>query len=442
MLQLFFEFKTPGKQMAKKEVIRAVKGTRDYYPEDMAIRTWLYGKIRQISESYGYSEYEAPLIETLELYAAKSGEEIVEKQSYVFSDRGGERLALRPELTPSLARMIAARQQQLTFPLRWWSFGPFWRYERPQKGRTREFFQWNIDMIGDDSPEADAELIAIAVNFFKLLNLEPSEVQILVNDRRLMDKETLALGIDENERDEVYQLIDRKDKMDPKKWEENAVDIGLNDKQISGIKEITTNDNLWEKSKELKMVFKALEAYGVMDYIRYAPHIIRGLAYYTGTVFEAWDTSGEFRALFGGGRYDNLVSDVGGQAIGSVGFAVGDLVITLLLKSLKRLPQFRDTPAEIFVTAFDKDHLIPSIELADELRKNGLRVMNQLNAEKLGKQFKYASKIGTKLVLVLGPEEINNRQVSIKNLETGHQESVNKEGLVKKIRELLEVKES
>jgi histidyl-tRNA synthetase len=408
----------------------------------MAIRTWLYGKIRQLSESYGYSEYEAPLLETLELYAAKSGEEIVEKQSYVFTDRGGERIALRPELTPSLARMIAARQEQLAFPLRWWSFGPFWRYERPQKGRTREFFQWNIDMIGDDSPEADAELIAIAANFFKLLELQPSEVQILVNDRRLMDRETLALGIEDTKREEVYQLIDRKDKIAPDKWEKNAVDIGLSKKQIDGIKEITQNPNLWEKSEELKMVFKALEAYGVKDYIQFAPHIIRGLAYYTGTVFEAWDTSGEFRALFGGGRYDNLVGDVGGQAIGSVGFAVGDLVITLLLKSLKRLPQFKDTPAEVFVTTFDESRLLPSIELGNELRNNGFRVTNHLKPEKLGKQFKYASKIGAKLALVLGPEEINNQQVSVKNLETGNQEAVDKGTLVKRIRELLEAKES
>ncbi|MGD8458121.1 MAG: histidine--tRNA ligase [Anaerolineales bacterium] len=428
--------------MAKQEIIRAVKGTRDYYPEDMAIRTWLYGKIRQISESFGYSEYEAPLLETLNLYAAKSGEEIVEKQSYVFADRSGERIALRPELTPSLARMIAARQQQLTFPLRWWSFGPFWRYERPQKGRTREFFQWNIDMIGDDSPEADAELIAIAANFFKLLNLQSSEVQILVNDRRLMDKETLALGIDESKREEVYQLIDRKDKMDPDKWDANAADIGLNNKQISGIKEIITNNQLWEKSNELKFVFKALEAYGVNDYVQYAPHIIRGLAYYTGTVFEAWDTSGEFRALFGGGRYDNLVGDVGGQAIGSVGFAVGDLVITLLLKSLNKLPQFKETPAEIFITTFDEDHLIPALELGNELRSDGLRVTNHLKPEKLSKQFKYASKIGAKLVLILGPEEISNNQISIKNLESGKQESVGKETCVNRIREFLEAKES
>ena len=169
--------------MAKDQVIRPVKGTRDYYPEEMALRVWLYDKMRQVSESFGYSEYEGPILESFDLYVAKSSEEIVEKQSYVFEDRGGDKIILRPELTPSLARMVAAKQPQLTFPLRWWSFGPFWRYERPQKGRTREFFQWNIDMIGDESPEADAELIAIAATFLREIGFKPKEVQTLVNNR-------------------------------------------------------------------------------------------------------------------------------------------------------------------------------------------------------------------------------------------------------------------
>jgi histidyl-tRNA synthetase len=336
--------------------------------------------------------------------------------------------------------MVAAQQQQLTYPLRWWSFGPFWRYERPQKGRTREFFQWNIDMIGDPSPEADAELIAIAATFFKLIYLKPEEVQILVNDRRLMDLETLELGIKENIRENVYQLIDRKDKMTSNQWEENAKEIGLDKKQIAGLKVIITDQELWKKSEELTQVFNALEAYGVMEYVKFAPQILRGLVYYTGTVFEAWDTSGDFRALFGGGRYDNLVGDVGGQPVGGVGYAVGDLVITLLLKSLNRLPQFSTTPAEIFITSFDKTHLFPSIELARELREAGFRITNHLKPEKLGKQFKFANKIGAKLALVLGPEEIKNNQISIKNLESGEQETISRNELVKRIRELLEVK--
>ncbi len=179
-----------------KPIVQGVKGARDFYPEDMAFRSWLYQKLAKISRSYGYQEYDGPFLEKIELYAAKSGEELVKEQSFVFPDRSGELITLRPELTPSLARMVATRQNDLVFPLRWWSFGPFWRYERPQKGRTREFFQWNIDLIGVNSREADAEMLAISANFFKEVGLTPKQVVIAVNDRALMEAEILKLGID------------------------------------------------------------------------------------------------------------------------------------------------------------------------------------------------------------------------------------------------------
>src|SRR3989304_4359803 len=208
-----------------KNVIPAVKGTRDFYPEQMAIRTWLYKTVREVAESFGYQEWEAPLLESLDLYAAKSGEELVKEQSYVFKDRGGNEITLRPELTPSLARLIAQKQQQLTFPLRWWSFGPFWRYESPQKGRTREFFQWNVDMLGVDSPEADAEMIAIAATFLRSVGLTPQLAAIFVNNRRLMKSEFDLLGILPEKQLEVSGLIDRRSKMEPAKWEAYALEV-------------------------------------------------------------------------------------------------------------------------------------------------------------------------------------------------------------------------
>ena len=165
-----------------KTTVQALKGTRDFYPEDMAVRSWLYQTLGEVSQSFGYQEWDAPFLEKIELYAAKSGEELVKEQSFVFEDRGGDLITLRPELTPSLARLVAARQRELAFPLRWWSFGPFWRYERPQKGRTREFFQWNIDMIGPSSPEADAELVAVAATFLGRVGFQPGQVQILANE--------------------------------------------------------------------------------------------------------------------------------------------------------------------------------------------------------------------------------------------------------------------
>jgi histidyl-tRNA synthetase len=421
-----------------RNVIRSVKGTRDYYPQEMGVRTWLYQKMRQVSESFGYSEYEGPMLELFELYIAKTSEELVEKQSYVFEDRGGDKLTLRPELTPTLARMVATRQPQLTFPLRWWSFGPFWRYERPQKGRTREFFQWNIDMIGDDSPEADAELVAIAATFLKEVGLKSSEVQILVNNRKLMDSQLSGLGIPEGMRPDVFNLIDRRDKMGRDGWLAYAAEVGLSGEQVAGVESLIQNQDLWKQSEELVRLFQSLESFGIGEYVQFAPHIIRGLVYYTGTVFEAWDTAGDYRAIFGGGRYDNLVGDMGGDPVGGVGFAVGDLIISLLLENLGRLPVFDQTPAPVYVTLFDEELLQPSLALANQLRQAGIKATSQLQPDKLGKQFKYADRIGARIAVVVGPDEAANQQASLKDLKTGDQQTVGLEDLADTVRKLLE----
>lgn len=417
-----------------KTLIQSVKGTRDFYPEDMAVRTWLYNKIRRVAESFGYQEYEGPFLESIDLYAAKSGEELVKEQSFVFPDRGGDLLTLRPELTPSLARMVAQRQKQLVYPLRWWSFGPFWRYERPQKGRTREFFQWNIDMIGVDSPEADAELIAVAATFFQETGLSPTQVQILVNNRQLINAEFEELEIPQSQRAEVLRLIDRRDKMRPDEWKSYAQEIGLSETQFAALSSLLANDELWRKSESLVRLFKALDALGVMPYVRFAPQIVRGLDYYTGTVFEAWDVEGEFRALFGGGRYDNLVSAVGGDPLPATGFALGDVVISLVLKKYGLIPSGLDaSPAPVLVTVFDEGMLAASISLAAELRQAGINVNYYPEATKLAKQFKFADRIGVKVVLVLGPDELNARQVTIKDLVAGVQTTIHRDKVVEAI---------
>src|SRR5512140_2579162 len=213
--------------MASKSLIQSVKGTREFYPEEMAQRNFINDKVRQASQMFGYQEWDAPFIENIELYAAKSGEELVKEQSFVFEDRGGDLVALRPELTPSLARMIAQKQGELTFPLRWWSFGPVWRYERPQKGRSREFFQWNVDLLGVNSPEADAELIAVAAAFLKAVGLTPEQASIYVNNRRLMDAQFDALQVPVEKRMDISSLVDRRTKMEPAKWDEYVLQIGL-----------------------------------------------------------------------------------------------------------------------------------------------------------------------------------------------------------------------
>lgn len=417
-------------------IIQAVRGTQDYYPEDMAVRSWLYAKMREVSESFGYQEYDGPFLERFELYAAKSGAELVEKQSYVFEDRGGERITLRPELTPTLARMVATRQRQLTYPLRWWSFGPFWRYEKPQKGRTREFFQWNIDMVGEDSPEADAELATIAATFLKAIGLNANETQILVNNRQLMQAELEALGIAGDLRSEVFGLIDRKDKLSAEAWQERGKELGLDAAQMLGLEKLLGNQELWQKSESMQRFFKAVEAQGAADYVRYAPHIIRGLDYYTGTVFEAWDTAGEFRAIFGGGRYNDLVNAVGGDPVPAVGFAVGNVVISLLLQALGHALDVSGR-APIYVTVFDADGLAASLTLASELRAAGLKVTSHLQADKLQKQFKQADRSGARVVLVLGPDELAQKTVSVKDLLTGDQRSMARADLAAELGKLL-----
>lgn len=418
--------------------IRAVKGTQDYYPREMAVRTWLYNHMRHVSESFGYQEYEAPFLETLDLYAAKSGAEIVEKQSYVFDDRSGKRITLRPELTPSLARMVAKKQKELNFPLRWWSFGPFWRYERPQKGRSREFFQWNIDMIGDKSSEGDAELAAIAATFLNRIGFTQKDVKILVNNRQLMEGELEKMGITEDLRQQVFKLIDRRDRLKVDAWIEYAKELGISKKQIDGLNNLLKNTNLWKQSDDLTRFFGAVKAYGVDDMVVYAPHIIRGLDYYTGTVFEAWDVAGEFRSLFGGGRYDNLVGEVGGQEVPAVGFAVGNVVLTLLLEKLGKLPEAGETPVEVFVTVFDEEYMLASISLSEEIRSGGVNTAIYPTTAKLSKQFKYADRIGARLALVLGPDELAANNVTVKNLNSGDQQSVSRAEVVNLIQGMLE----
>src|SRR5512136_418648 len=228
-----------------KPKIQAVKGTRDFYPEQMALRNWLYASMRAAAQSFGYQEYDGPFIETLDLYAARSGEELVKKQSFVFKDRGGDEITLRPELTPSLARMVATRQAQLPRPIRWWSFGPMWRYEQPQKGRSREFFQWNVDLLGIENAAADAELVGVAATFFGLIGLTAEEVKIQFNNRRLMEAEVTALGLAERKAD-IFKLIDRQEKMRPADWEKYALDMGVDAQQLDQLKAILVNRDLWK----------------------------------------------------------------------------------------------------------------------------------------------------------------------------------------------------
>ncbi len=392
-----------------------------------------------MSEAFGSPEWDAPFLETLELYAAKSGEELVKKQSYVFTDRGGDEITLRPELTPSLARMIAQKQNELVYPVRWWSFGPFWRYEKMQKGRSREFFQWNIDLLGPNSPKADAELVAIAANFLKAVGLSAGQAQVLVNNRRFMDGEFSALGIPPEKRGEVSGLVDKRGKMEAAAWEAYALEIGLTSSQLDGLKKLLADEAGWQRSEDLKRLFTALDSLGVREYVRFDPNVMRGLLYYTGTVFEAFDTLGSVRrSILGGGRYDNLLAAVGGEPLPAVGFAMGDAVIGIVLQELGLIPELPVTPARILVTVFSEELLATSYSLGNELREAGLATATYPEAVKLPRQFKYADKMGMKAVVVVGPDEAAAGQATLKNLKDGTQETLGRKELIPAIGRILD----
>jgi len=402
--------------------ISSVKGTRDFYPEDMAFQRWLFASIRAVSEQFGYQEYDGPFLERVELYAARSGDELVREQSFVFPDRSGELIALRPELTPSLARMIAARSKVLPRPIRWWSFGPFWRYEQPQRGRSREFFQWNIDLLGVNSPEADAEIAAIAAAFLRRVGLGPDAVRIFINNRRLAELQLQEIGFSVDQRPAVFRLIDRLERLSRESWEAEARRTGLESRLLDRLQVSLADREAWRSSDELLRFFRAAEALGAAQYLEYNPSVIRGLDYYTGTVFEAREAAGEYRAILGGGRYDDLVAAVGGDPVPGTGFAMGDVVIRLVLEKYDALPKLRTNPADLLIASFETENPEPALQLAARFRQAGLRVVWYPQADRLPKQLKFADRQGIPWVAILGPEEIGSNQVTIKDMQTGTQE--------------------
>lgn len=403
--------------------MKTVKGAREFYPEHMAARNWLYAAMRAASQAFGYQEWDGPFLETLDLYAAKSGEELVKKQAFVFADRGGDEVTLRPELTPSLARMVAARQAQLPRPIRWWSFGPFWRYEQPQKGRSREFFQWNVDLLGVDSPLGDAEVVAVAVNALQRMGFTPAEVVVKFNNRRLMDAQLAALDLLPRKTD-IFRLIDRRDKMTADKWQAYALELGLSAGQLSALETVLSNTRLWEDSAECQDFVTALRTLGLAEYVQFDPTVIRGLDYYTGTVMEGRDHKGEFRAIFGGGRYDNLVGDVGGARLPGVGFAMGDMVIGLMAQAYGKMGRLRPCPTEVLVTVFDEAGQTEALALAAALRAAGLKVEWFPTPAKLDKQLKYADAHGIRWAVICGPDERAAGTVTLKDLHQRQQRTL------------------
>ena len=414
-----------------KQVVQAVKGTRDFYPEEMAFRRWLYAKIQQVSERFGYQEFDGPIIEYIDLYSDKTSEEILKDQAFSLQDRDGRTILLRPEITPTFARMVAQKSGSLIKPIRWYSYGRGYRYEQPQKGRGREFFQWEINILGPETPEADAEIIAIAVEFFKQLNLTPVEVVIKVNDRTLLEQTISVSNIPAEKFTTLLRLIDRKEKIGPIQFNQTLKEEGLDQKQIDGLNSYLSSKD-YTKSDWLSKVFKCLEKYpGVMDYIEFDPTIARGFDYYTRTVFEAWDRSGGLRrSLFGGGRFDNLTETLGGERIPGVGMAPGDMPIEEILKQFKKIPDLKPETAKVLVTVFNAELMENSLAVASLLRSKNINTELWLEDSKLDKQLKYADQKGIPYAIIIGPDEATQDKVVLKDLTKQSQESLTLEEII------------
>jgi len=408
-----------------KTKIQPVKGTRDFYPEDIAFQNWLFGRIRAISESFGYQEYDGPILEPIELYLAKTSEELIKQQAFTLKDGKGRELVLRPEMTPSVARMVAAKSYELPIPARLFNIGPRFRYEAPQRGRLREFYQWDVDMFGANTPEADAEIIAVAAEFFKTLGLTPDDVVIKINDRSLIETKFAFLDIPEDKWLELTTIIDRREKLTPKAWQESLAKLDFSDKQISELETVLRDTDFSFESENLTRIFSTLEDLGYRDYVEFDPSIVRGLLYYSSTVFETKDRHGEFRSLLGGGRYASLVGEYGGRDLSGVGFATSDIIIQEFLAHHNKLPELKAKVADVLVVVVEEGAVRDALKISTSLRSAQINTEFYPDATvKLDKQLSFADKKGIPFVVIFGKDEMEKQVVTVKKMATGAQKQI------------------
>lgn len=407
------------------------KGARDFYPEEKRLQKYIFDVMRQVVEKFGYEEYDAPLLEPLELYAAKTGDEIVNEQTYTFEDRGGRKVAIRPEMTPSVSRMVAAKRQELAYPLRWYSIPVNWRYERPQRGRLREFWQLNIDLFGVAGIEAEDEMIVVADAIMQAFGVKRSQYTIKLNSRKLVDgflREYLKL--DETQSQAMGKLIDRLRKISKSDFEASVDSIltpaqrkdGTAAKLFEALESEHINDlpqELYEHSSvaEIKRLIGLLETNGIRN-VEFDFTIMRGFDYYTDVVFEVFDTNPENnRSMFGGGRYDGLVGLFGVDPVPTVGFGMGDVTLTNFLQLNELMPQVK-TETDIYVVTLG-DVFEGAQEALSSLRAMGVNVAVDMTHRKPAAKIKSAVKKGIKWALFIGEKELSGGQFTLRNLDTG-----------------------
>ncbi|MFL2974000.1 MAG: histidine--tRNA ligase [Candidatus Thalassarchaeaceae archaeon] len=408
---------------------QGVRGTRDFYPEDMRLRNWLFDNFTDAALLHGFDEYDAPVLEHEELYTRKQGEEITQ-QLYNFEDKGNRKVALRPEMTPSLARMIMARAGALSMPIKWFSIPQCWRYERTQRGRGREHYQWNVDIWGTSEISADAELISILVTFFEGVGLTAKDIVIKISSRKVLEEVLGSLEISEEIFSKTCIIVDKMDKLPADVIEEQLIELGHNSDAVSKIQSILAIKNMEELSNslgkesvalsELNSLINSIDSYGILEWVEFDASVVRGLAYYTGAVFEAHDREGKFRAICGGGRYDNLLSTLGGNDLPATGFGFGDMVIMELLAEKNLIPELISGIEDI-VIPLNPDLRSAAVSVAAALRDTGRTVDLVLEDKKLKWAFKHAERIGADRLVMLMPEEWKSNKVRIKDLDSGEE---------------------
>ncbi len=425
-----------------------LKGFRDFFPEDMAERTHVFAAMRRVATRYGFVEYDGPPLESLELYRKKSGDEIV-AQLYNFQDKGGREVALRPEMTPTLARMVATRANSLQKPIKWFSIPQLFRYERNQRGRLREHFQLNVDIIGAREVEADGELLAVGLDVQRELGLTKEDVVARVNDRRIVSGALGLLEVSEDSIAATYTAIDKFRKVPDETFTKLLSDAGVSDNAIEEIRKLCAGSvsvfewfapRLDDADETTRKAVSDLETYlarmteaGFEDFVEVDFSIVRGLAYYTGIVFELYDRKGKERAICGGGRYDDLVQSLGGPDLPALGFGMGDVVLSLMLRDRGLMPKAQPR-SDVVVIPVGAELAAAAREITTELRRAGKRAETPYSPTGVGKDLKATGGRGIPYAVIVGPEEWAAREVNLKDLRTGEQTRIALDALATKIK--------
>lgn len=399
------------------------KGARDFYPEDKRIQKWMFARLRDVVEKFGYLEYDAPILESFDIYAAKTGDEIVNQQLYSFEDRGGRKVAIRPEMTPSVSRMVAARRQELAYPLRWYSIPNLWRYERPQRGRLREHWQLNVDIFGIEGIEADAEIIQVADSILKSFGAKTGSYKIRINSLKGAAEVYSDLKLDKQSQKAIGKLMDKRSKMSESEFNTQLT-------ETVGPKMCEELLAYWKKEEpptNVAALLSLLKKSGVTSAV-FDPEIVRGFDYYTDIVFEVYDQSAENnRSMFGGGRYDGLVAEFGVAPVPTVGFGMGDVTLQNFIESNKLLPELKsETDASVILIG---DLYEASQSTLAKLRDKGLRLAVDSTDRKLDAKIKNAVKSGVNFAIFIGEEELKSSKFKLKDLNSGKEKTLDLKGL-------------